>query len=179
MEDNTEDSKYVLTQGKNNPEDWVARGANFMDNKLYDHAAHCYRVAGDDVRRTVALAYARFSALVRKKSRMTPSEYRLEYRQETFKVSKLQLLICDGSQEQVAGQNDAFASQQFAATSCFTQEVELDSIGMQIGHELLAAANQADQAAIAVLVSDRKTWLRHAAKLFMQSSITGCAIAAR
>ena len=34
MEDNTEDSKYVLTQGKNNPEDWFARGANFMDNKL-------------------------------------------------------------------------------------------------------------------------------------------------
>ena len=97
MEDNTEDSKYVLTQGKNNPEDWVARGANFMDNKLYDHAAHCYRVAEDDVRRTVALAYARFSSLVRKKSRMTPAEYRLEYRQETFKVSKLQLLICDGS----------------------------------------------------------------------------------
>jgi len=95
MEDNTEDSKYVLTQGKNNPEDWVARGANFMDNKLYDHAAHCYRVAEDDVRRTVALAYARFSSLVRKKSRMTPSEYRLEYRQATFKVSKLQLLICD------------------------------------------------------------------------------------
>jgi hypothetical protein len=50
---------------------------------------------------------------------------------------------------------------------------------MQIGHELLAAANQADQAAIAVLVSDRKMWLRHAAKLFTQSSSTGCAIAAR
>jgi len=43
----------------------------------------------------VALAYAHFSSLVRKKSRMTPSEYRLEYRQETFKVSKLQLLICN------------------------------------------------------------------------------------
>ncbi|KAA6421340.1 MAG: hypothetical protein FRX49_08618 [Trebouxia sp. A1-2] len=133
MEDNTEDSKYVLTQGKNNPEDWVARGANFMDNKLYDHAAHCYRVAEDDVRRTVALAYARFSSLVRKKSRMTPAEYRLEYRQETFKI----------------------------------------------GHELLAAASQADRATIAVLVSDRKMWLRHAAKLFTQSSSTGCAIAAR
>jgi len=50
---------------------------------------------------------------------------------------------------------------------------------MQIGHELLAAANQADQATIAVLVSDRKMWLRHAAKLFTQSSSTGCAIAAR
>ncbi|DBB04235.1 TPA: hypothetical protein ACH3X1_013259 [Trebouxia sp. C0004] len=133
MEDNTEDSKYVLTQGKNNPEDWVARGANFMDNKLYDHAAHCYRVAEDDVRQTVALAYGHFSSLVRKKSSMTPSEYRLEYRQETFKI----------------------------------------------GHELLAAANQADQATIAVLVSDRKMWLRHAAKLFTQNSSTGCAIAAR
>ena len=72
-----------------------------------------------------------------------------------------------------------FASKHSAATCCSTQEFGHDSPGMQIGHELLAAANQADQAAIAVLVSDRKMWLRHAAKLFTQSSSTGCAIAAR
>ncbi len=67
----------------------------------------------------------------------------------------------------------------FAAAPSFKQKFGSDNPGMQIGHELLAAANQADQAAIPVLVSDRKMWLRHAAKLFTQSSSIGCAIAAR
>lgn len=79
----------------------------------------------------------------------------------------------------MGGQNDAFASKQFAAAFSFTRDSRFDSTGMQIGHELLAAASQADRATIAVLVSDRKMWLRHAAKLFTQSSSTGCAIAAR
>lgn len=89
MEDQTEGSKYVLTQNMNTAEDWVARGANFMDNKLYDHAAHCYNVAGDAARFTAASAYAHLSSLMRKRSRMTPSEYRLEYQAESFKVSSV------------------------------------------------------------------------------------------
>lgn len=81
MEDHTDDSRYVLTQGKNSSKDWVARGANFMDNRLYDLAAHCYKVAEDAVRFTVATAFGKYMAVKGKKASM-PSEYK----QESFKV---------------------------------------------------------------------------------------------
>ena len=86
MEDHTDDSRYVLTQGKNSSQDWVARGYNFMDNRLYDLAAHCFKVAEDGVRFTVATAFGKYLALKSKKSNLTPTESM----QETFKVSKLQ-----------------------------------------------------------------------------------------
>ena len=86
MEEHSDDSRYVLTQGKNTPEDWVQRGNNFMDCRLFELAAHCYKVAKDSVRFTVANAYA--SALdveKNRKGRLT-SEQRLQ----CFKV-----LHCD------------------------------------------------------------------------------------
>ena len=92
MEEKTDDSRYVLTQGKNSAKDWVARGANFMDNRLYDLAAHCYKVAEDAVRFTVATAIGRYMVIKGKKNGILPSEFRLE----CFKVSKLlqqQLLL--------------------------------------------------------------------------------------
>jgi len=89
MEDHTDDSRYVLTQGKNSSQDWVARGYNFMDNRLYDLAAHCFKVAEDAVRFTVATAFGKYLALKSKKSNVTPTESM----QETFKVSLLILQV--------------------------------------------------------------------------------------
>ncbi len=86
MEEHTDDSRYVLTQGKNSSQDWVARGYNFMDNRLHDLAAHCFKVAEDGVRFTVATAFGKYLALKSKKSNVTTTESM----QETFKVSKLQ-----------------------------------------------------------------------------------------
>lgn len=60
MEEKTDTSRYVLTQGKNSGKDWVARGQNFMDNRLYDLAAHCYQVAEDAMRFAVATAIGRY-----------------------------------------------------------------------------------------------------------------------
>ncbi|KAL0051259.1 hypothetical protein WJX82_004398 [Trebouxia sp. C0006] len=82
MEDHTDDSRYVLTQGKNSSQDWVARGYNFMDNRLYDLAAHCFKVAEDAVRFTVATAFGKYLALKSKKSNVPPTESM----QETFKI---------------------------------------------------------------------------------------------
>ena len=83
MEEKTDDSRYVLTQGKNSSEDWVARGQNFMDSRLYDLAAHCYKVAQDPVRFTVATAYAKVMAVKSQQATLTPTQTR----QEHFKVS--------------------------------------------------------------------------------------------
>ena len=79
MEDHTDDSRYVLTQGKNSSEDWVARGQNFMDSRLYDLAAHCYKVAHDPVRFTVATAYASVLAVTSKKAVLTQAQIRQEH----------------------------------------------------------------------------------------------------
>lgn len=79
MEDHTDDSRYVLTQGKNSSEDWVARGQNFMDSRLYDLAAHCYKVAQDPVRFTVATAYASVMAVKSKQGVLTQSQIRQEH----------------------------------------------------------------------------------------------------
>lgn len=82
MEDHTDDSRYVLTQGKNSSEDWVARGQDFMDSRLYDLAAHCYNVAQDPVRFTVATAYGSVMAVRSKQASLT----RAQIRQEHFRV---------------------------------------------------------------------------------------------
>ena len=89
MEEHTDASRYVLTQGKNSSQDWVARGYNFMDNRLYDLAAHCFKVAEDGVRFTVATAFGKYLALKSKKSNVTSTESM----QETFKVSKQQACL--------------------------------------------------------------------------------------
>ena len=89
MEDHTDDSRYVLTQGKNSSEDWVARGQNFMDSCLYDLAAHCYKVAHDPVRFTVATAYASVLAVTSKKAVLTQAQIR----QEHFRV-RSSCLLC-------------------------------------------------------------------------------------
>ena len=58
MEDNSDDGRYVLPQGKTSPEDWIQRGNIFMDKNCHDLAAHCFTVAKDPVRRTFAAALA-------------------------------------------------------------------------------------------------------------------------
>ncbi|DBA81851.1 TPA: hypothetical protein ACH3X1_007570 [Trebouxia sp. C0004] len=95
MEDHTDDSRYVLTQGKNSSQDWVARGYNFMDNRLYDLAAHCFKVAEDGVRFTVATAFGNYLALKSKKSNVTSTESM----QETFKIGH-DLLTAAGRADQ-------------------------------------------------------------------------------
>ena len=87
MEDHTDDSRYVLTQGKNSSEDWVARGQNFMDSRLHDLAAHCYKVAQDPVRFTVATAYASVMAVKSKQAALTQAQIR----QEHFRVKSCSL----------------------------------------------------------------------------------------
>ena len=82
MEEKTDDSRYVLTQGKNSSQDWIARGQNFMDSRLYDLAAHCYKVAQDPIRFTVASAYGSVQA-VRSQTNLTPAQRQ----QELFSVS--------------------------------------------------------------------------------------------
>lgn len=79
MEDHTDDSRYVLTQGKNSSEDWIARGQNFMDSRLYDLAAHCYKVAQDPVRFTVATAYASVMLVKSKQAVLTQAQMRQEH----------------------------------------------------------------------------------------------------
>ena len=83
MEDHTDDSRYVLTQGKNSAEDWIGRGQNFMDSRLYELAAHCYKVAQDPVRFTVATAYASVMAVRSKGFGLSTAQVR----QEHFRVS--------------------------------------------------------------------------------------------
>ena len=58
MEDQSDDGRYVLTQGKNSPEDWIQRGNVFLENRIYEHAAHCFSVAKDSIRYTFATAVA-------------------------------------------------------------------------------------------------------------------------
>ena len=79
MEDHTDDSRYVLTQGKNSSEDWIARGQNFMDSRLYDLAAHCYKVAQDPVRFTVATAYASVMLVKSKQAVLSQAQIRQEH----------------------------------------------------------------------------------------------------
>lgn len=90
MEDHTDDSRYVLTQGKNSSADWIARGQNFMDSRLYDLAAHCYKVAQDPVRFTVATAYASVMAVKSKQAVLTQAQIR----QEHFRVCAFHLILC-------------------------------------------------------------------------------------
>ena len=52
------------------------------------------------------------------------------------------------------------------------------NVGVQIGHDLLAAASSADLATSLVPVSERKVWLNIAAKLFSRTP-DGTAVAAR
>ena len=90
MEEKTDDSRYVLTQGKNSSQDWIARGQNFMDSRLYDLAAHCYKVAQDPIHFTVATAYAS-AMVVRGKQADVP---RSQTMQEYFRVTPhLQLCL--------------------------------------------------------------------------------------
>ena len=89
MEDHTDDSRYVLTQGKNSSADWIARSQNFMDSRLYDLAAHCYKVAQDPVRFTVATAYASVMAVKSKQAVLTQAQIR----QEHFRVSLVSILM--------------------------------------------------------------------------------------
>lgn len=89
MEDAADGSRHVLTNGKNRPEDWAARGHNFMDSRLYDLAAHCYRMAKDPVRFTVATADGSVMALDSKQSAMKPAQIS----QDQFNVSHAVYLV--------------------------------------------------------------------------------------
>ena len=74
MEDDCDQSRHVLTQGKNSREDWIARGNSFMDSRLFDLAAHCFQVARDAVRFTVALAYASYMNVKSNQAALKPAQ---------------------------------------------------------------------------------------------------------
>lgn len=74
MDDDCDQSRHVLTQGKNSREDWIARGNSFMDTRLFDLAAHCFKVAQDAVRFTVALAYASYMVVKSNQAALQPAQ---------------------------------------------------------------------------------------------------------
>lgn len=76
MEDDTDATRHVLTEGKNSKQDWIGRGQNFMDCRLFDLAAQCYRTANDPVRFTVATAYGTAMTVNANKAVMKPADTR-------------------------------------------------------------------------------------------------------
>lgn len=87
MEDSADESRHVLTQGKTGKEDWIARGNSFLETRLFDLAAHCFKVAKDAVRFSVATAFARLT-IVRSKQFSKQSALKpAQLSQELFRVS--------------------------------------------------------------------------------------------